>query len=265
MTSFDEQYRDIVFRVIADGERVQDRTGVGTRKLFGQTMRFDLQKEFPMCTLKKVPFETLKGEIFWIMQDQSNDVSLLREKYGVNVWNEWELPNGTIGHAYGYIVKKHAQIDKLIKGLREEPHSRRHIISLWDIEELPNMALQPCAFQTIWTVTGDRLNCHLVQRSGDLGLGVPFNTAQYSVLVHMIAQCVGLKPGELLHTITDAHVYENHVEPLKEMLFRPIMQDVSPQIFNLTKFETDFYSLKPENYILRGYDSHPHIKLEVAV
>ena len=264
MTSFDEQYREIVYKAIVDGQRVVDRTGVGTRKIFGQTMRFDLSQEFPMPTLKKVPFEKLKGELFWIYQDQSNDVSLLREKYGVNVWNEWELPDGTIGHAYGYIIDKHNQIDNLIHGLRYDPNSRRHIMSLWDIEELPEMALQPCAFQTIWNVKDGRLNCQLVQRSGDLGLGVPFNTAQYALLVHMVAQCTGLVPGELLHTITDAHVYENHVEPLKEMLFRPIMQDVQPKLQVVYDFIDDFYSLRPYHYILSGYDSHPHIKLEVA-
>ena len=265
MTSFDEQYREIVYKAIVDGQKVVDRTGVGTRKIFGQTMRFDLSKEFPMLTLKKVPFEKLKGELFWIYQDQSNDVSLLREKYGVNVWNEWEQPDGTIGHAYGYIIDKHNQIDNLIQGLRYDPYSRRHIMSLWDIEELPNMALQPCAFQTIWNVTDDRLNCQLVQRSGDLGLGVPFNTAQYALLVHMVAQCTRLIPGELLHTIADAHVYENHVEPLKEMLFRPIMREVEPWVINTAQYEDNFYALTPDQYILRGYDSHPHIKLEVAI
>jgi thymidylate synthase len=270
LTKFDEQYRDIVFRAIADGERVMDRTGVGTRKIFGQTMRFDLQEEFPAPTIKKLFFESAKKEMFWIYQDQSNDVRLLREKYGVNVWNEWEMEDGTIGNAYGYIVRKHKQIDKLIDGLKNNPHSRRHIMSLWDIEELPNMALNPCAFQTIWTVTGDRLNCQLVQRSGDLGLGVPFNTAQYAVLTHLVASDVGLKAGELLHTITDAHVYENHVEPLKEMLFRPIMKDVKPKLV-IDNWEEDFqrekgfYEFKPEDIVLTGYNSHPHVKLEVAV
>jgi thymidylate synthase len=264
MTRFDEQYRDIVFRVIADGEKVIDRTGVGTRKLFGQRMRFDLSKEFPAPTLKKLFFETAKKEMFWIYKDQSNDVELLREKYGVKVWDEWQQDDGTIGTAYGYIVRKHQQIDKLIKGLRRNPHGRRHIMSLWDIEELPSMALQPCAFQTIWSVTGNRLNCHLVQRSGDLGLGVPFNSAQYAVLVHMIAQVVGLEVGELLHTIDDAHVYENHVEPLKEMLFRPIMKDVSPQI-HISRDTNDFYQFIPQDIQLLGYESHPHIKMEVAV
>ncbi len=264
LTKFDEQYRDIVFRAIADGERVTDRTGVGTRKIFGQEMGFDLQEEFPAPTLKKLFFKSLKGELFWIYVDQSNDVGLLRDKYGVNVWNEWEQEDGTIGHAYGYIVRKHKQIDKLIEGLKTNPHGRRHIISLWDIEELPNMALNPCAFQTIWSVEGNRLNCHLVQRSGDLGLGVPFNTAQYALLTHMVAQTVGLKAGKLWHTIDDAHVYENHVEPLKEMLFRPIMKDVKPQLI-VNPFVDNFYDFTPEDIVLEGYDSHPHIPLKVAV
>lgn len=264
MTAFDQQYRDIVFRVITDGFRTSDRTGTGVRKLFGQQMRFDLQKEFPAPTLKKLFFESAKKEMFWIYQDQSNDVNLLREKYKVNVWNEWALDDGTIGKAYGFQVAKHKQLDKLIHGLKTNPYSRRHIISLWEIEDLPHMSLQPCAFQTIWTVTGNRLNCQLIQRSGDLGLGVPFNSAQYAVLVHMIAQVVGLEVGELWHTITDAHVYENHVEPLKEMLFRPIMTDVNPYI-TMNPYVEDFYDFKPSDITLRGYDSHPHIKMEVAV
>jgi thymidylate synthase len=270
MTTFDEQYRDIVFRVIADGQKVMDRTGVGTRKLFGQTMRFDLSKEFPAPTLKKLFFESAKKEMFWIYQDQSNDVRLLREKYGVNIWNEWELEDGTIGKAYGFQVAKHKQIDKLLDGLKNDPHSRRHIISLWEISDLPEMSLNPCAFQTIWTVTGNKLNCQLIQRSGDLGLGVPFNSAQYAILVHMVASHVGLEAGELLHTIADAHVYENHVEPLKEMLFRPIIQDVKPKLV-LDSYHEDFqrpkgfYEFEPEDIHLIGYDSHPHIKLDVAV
>jgi thymidylate synthase len=264
MTTFDEQYRDIVFRAITDGEKVIDRTGVGTRKLFGEEMRFDLQKEFPAPTLKKLFFESAKKEMFWIYQDQSNDVKLLQEKYKVKVWNEWAREDGTIGKAYGFQVAQHKQIDKLIRGLKENPHSRRHIISLWDMNDLEDMALQPCAFQTIWSVNRGRLNCQLIQRSGDLGLGVPFNSAQYAVLVHMVAQVVGLEAGELWHTITDAHVYENHVEPLKEMLFRPIMQNVKPYV-TLNPYVDNFYEFKPSDITLRGYDSHPHIPLVVAV
>lgn len=262
--TFDEQYRDLLFRVITDGHKVSDRTGVGCRKLFGQEMRFDLSEQFPIPTLKKLFFETAKNEMLWIYQDQSNDVSLLREKYGVNVWNEWELPDGTIGNAYGFTVKKYDQINTLIRDLLNNPFSRRHIMSLWDIEELPNMSLQPCAFQTIWGVIDGRLNCQLIQRSGDLGLGVPFNTSQYAILVHMLAQVTNLKVGELVHTITDAHIYENHIEPLKEMLFRPIMKDVKPQLI-LSPGITDFYDFKTSDIILTGYDSHPHIPLDVAI
>jgi len=265
MTCFDTQYRNILTKVIQDGEKVMDRTGVGTRKIFGESMRFDLEKEFPAPTVKKLFFESAKKEMFWIYQDQSNDVRVLRDKYGVNVWNEWELEDGTIGNAYGYIVKKHKQIDRLIRELKTDPHSRRHVMSLWDIDELPNMSLQPCAFQTIWSVERGRLNCQLIQRSGDLGLGVPFNTAQYAILVHMIAQVTNLRPGELWHTITDTHVYENHVESLTMMLNdnKPLT-DVSPRV-KMNTTTKDFYSIKPEDIVLEGYDSHPHIKLEVAV
>lgn len=263
MTTFDEQYGEIVKNVIEHGYKTPDRTGTGVRKLFGQSMRFDLQKEFPAPTLKKLFFPSAVKEMLWIYQDQSNDVRLLQEKYGVGIWDEWQLEDGTIGHAYGYIVRKHDQVNKLIQGLKENPYSRRHIMSLWDIEELPNMSLQPCAFQTIWTVTGNKLNCQLVQRSGDIALGVPFNSAQYAVLTHMIANEVGLEVGELFHTITDCHIYKNHVEGLELMLSREIMEDVNPQL-KINK-EKSFYEMTPDDIQLIGYDSHPHIPFKVAV
>lgn len=269
MTAFDVQYSKIVSDVIYNGVKTPDRTGTGVRKLFGQQMRYDLQHEFPVPTQKKLFFESAVKEMLWIYQDQSNSVELLREKYGVGIWDEWEREDGTIGHAYGYIVDKHKQIDKLIKNLKNDPYSRRHVMTLWDIEELPNMSLEPCAFQTIWNVTEGKLNCQLIQRSGDLGLGVPFNTAQYAVLTHLIAKQVGLEPGVLWHTITDAHVYENHVEPLLEMLERK-EKPCYPYI-EINHWHTDyqrrknFYEYTPEDIKLRGYRCHPHIKMDVAI
>lgn len=270
MESFDTQYGRIVEEIIHNGTKTPDRTGTGVRKIFGADMRFDLGKQFPAPTQKKLFFDSAVGEMLWIYQDQSNDVQLLRDKYGIEIWDEWEMEDGTIGNAYGYIVRKHKQIDKLIHGLKRNPYSRRHVMSLWDIEELPYMSLEPCAFQTIWTVTDGKLNCQLIQRSGDMGLGVPFNTAQYAVLTHLIAYEVGLEPGVLWHTITDAHVYENHVEPLMEMLSRTPIKGSKPTL-EINRWHTDyqrpktFYEYTLDDIKLEGYKSHPHIKMDVSV
>jgi len=263
--SADKQYEELVRKIIQFGSKGQNRTGIPTRKLFGEQFRFDLQKQFPIITKKKMFFESAKKELFWIYVDQSNDVNLLRDKYGVTVWDEWQQADGTIGHAYGYIVRKHKQIDKLIEGLKNDPQGRRHIISLWDIEELPNMALQPCAFQTIWDVDPEtnRLNMQLVQRSGDVGLGVPFNMTQYAILQHMVAHIVGLDVGQFWYTITNAHLYENHVKPISQIFERqtPICH---PHI-EIVRDVKDWYDFKPEDIVLHDYVFQPHIPLDVAV
>ena len=264
MKTFDEQYKELVRDIIDNGYSSVDRTGVGTRKIFGASFRFrDTVSQFPILECKKTNFESLKKELLWIYQDQSNDVRLLREKYGVNIWNEWERADGTIGDAYGEQVRKHGQLDKLIRGLRELPQGRRHMINLWSWEDLGNMALPPCCFQTIWDVNDGRLNVHVTQRSGDVGLGVPFNVSQYCLLQHMIAQISELEVGEYFHVITNAHLYTDHIEPIQQIFERPSLNS-KPQLV-LDKTVSDFYEFQPHSIELKDYQHHPHIKMNVAV
>lgn len=264
MVSFDEQYKALVKDIIENGYKSEDRTGVGTRKVFGASFRFrDTTEVFPILQCKKTNFDSLSKELLWIYKDQSNDVRLLREKYGVNIWNEWERADGTIGDAYGEQVRKHGQLDKLIRGLRELPQGRRHMINLWSWEDLGNMALPPCCFMTIWDVNDGKLNVHVTQRSGDVGLGVPFNVSQYCLLQHMVSQMVGLEVGEYFHVITNAHLYENHIEPIQEIFERPPI-DSKPQLI-LDHTVSDFYDFEPQKIELIGYKYHPHIKMTVAV
>ena len=179
MSSADTQYLEIVANILDHGTYGQNRTGIATYKLPHQIMSFDLEEEFPILTTKFVAFKTAIKELLWIWQMQSNDVRKLQEM-NVKVWNEWMREDGTIGKAYGYQIAKYKQLDNLIKTIKEDPDSRRMIVTLWNIEDLPDMALQPCAYETLWDVADGRLNCMLIQRSGDMGLGIPFNMAQYA-------------------------------------------------------------------------------------
>ncbi|AKF96262.1 thymidylate synthase [Brevibacillus laterosporus] len=261
MSQADIQYLALVEDILENGYYDNNRTGIPTKKLFGKLLSYDLQKEFPILTTKFVAFKTAVKELLWIYKHQSNDVRLLQEM-GVRVWDEWAKEDGTIGKAYGYQVAKHKQIDKLIDGLKNDPQGRRHIISLWDMNDLEEMALQPCAFQTMWDVADGYLNCTLVQRSGDMGLGIPFNTTQYAVLIHMIAQVTGLKPGRFQHYINNAHIYENHFEGLRTQLTREAYPAptfwINPEI-------TDFYDFTPDDVKLIDYKHQPKIAMEVAV
>lgn len=263
MSSADKQYLDIIENIIENGYYANNRTGVPTYKLPHQVMQFDLQKEFPILTTKFVAFKTAVKELLWIWQKQSNDVKELQEM-GVHVWDEWMLEDGTIGKAYGYQIRKFKQLDNLIDMLKNDPQSRRMIVTLWNCEDLDEMALQPCAFQTLWDVTDGKLNCMLIQRSGDMGLGVPFNMTQYAVLVYMIAQVTGLKPGLFTHVINNAHVYENHVEVLKQQLARRDEAVAAPKLVINPEIK-DFYDFKPEDIALEGYEHLGRLKMEVAV
>lgn len=263
MSKADTQYLDIVEKILKTGYFANNRTGVRTYKLPHQIMQFDLSEEFPILTTKFVAFKTAVKELLWIWQLQSNDVREL-QKMNCHVWDEWMRPDGTIGKAYGYQIRKYKQVDTLLNTLKQDPQSRRMIVSFWNIEDLPDMALQPCAYQTLWDVADDRLNCMLVQRSGDMGLGVPFNMAQYAVLVHLIAQSVGLKPGLFTHVINNAHIYENHVEAMKTQLARrsgalaaPVLQ-INPDIH-------DFYDFTTDDIQLDQYQHLGKISMEVAV
>lgn len=263
MSLADKQYLAIIEKIISEGYYDQNRTGIATYKLPHQIMQFDLEKEFPILTTKFVAFKTAVKELLWIWQKQSNDVRLLQEM-GVKVWDEWMLEDGTIGKAYGYQIAKYKQLDKLLTMLKEDPQSRRMLVTLWNIEDLPEMALQPCAFETLWDVTEGRLNCMLIQRSGDMGLGVPFNTAQYAVLVHLIAKVTGLRSGLFTHVINNAHIYENHVEVLKEQLSRLEQAKPAPRLI-INEAIKDFYAIKPEDISLEGYEHLGKLSMEVAV
>ncbi len=263
MSLADTQYLNIIENILDHGYYANNRTGIATYKLPHQVMQFDLEKEFPILTTKFVAFKTAIKELLWIWQLQSNDVRQL-QAMNVKVWDEWMREDGTIGKAYGYQIAKYKQLDNLLDMLQKDPQSRRMIVTLWNIEDLPDMALQPCAYETLWDVTDGRLNCMLVQRSGDMGLGVPFNTAQYAALVHMVAQVSGLKVGQFTHVINNAHIYENHVEALRTQLERrgealaaPVLQ-LNPKI-------TNFYDFKPEDITLEGYEHLGKLSMTVAV
>lgn len=264
MSSADTQYLQIVRRILDEGALGQNRTGMPAYKLPHQIMQFDLEREFPILTTKFVAFKTAVKEILWIWQKQSNDVRVLQE-WGCHIWDEWMRPDGTIGKAYGYQLAKYHQVDTLLKTLKEDPESRRMVVSLWNMEDLPDMALQPCAFLTMWDVSQDgRLNCMLVQRSGDMGLGVPFNFTQYAVLVHLIAQASGLRPGLFTHVINNAHIYENHTAALRTQLARLPEAYPAPKLL-INPDVTDFYAFRPEDIQLDNYRHFGKLPMEVSV
>lgn len=263
MSSYDIQYLKILGNVIKNGYHDQNRTGIPTYKLPHQIMQFDLEDEFPILTTKKVAFKTAVKEMLWIYRDQSNDVSRLQEE-NVHIWDEWTDENNTIGKGYGYQIKKFRQIDNLIDKLNTNPQDRRMIMNMWNIEDLKDMTLQPCCFMTLWDVSGNRLNCMLVQRSGDLGLGVPFNTTQYAVLVRLISQVTGLRPGLFTHVINNAHIYENHLEPLKSQIEKLDKAYPAPKLVINPEIK-NFYDFRAEDINLEGYKCHDSIKMEVAI
>ncbi len=263
MSVADTQYLQIIENILDHGYYANNRTGIATYKLPHQVMQFNLAEEFPILTTKFVAFKTAIKELLWIWQLQSNDVRQL-QAMNVKVWDEWMREDGTIGKAYGYQIAKYKQLDNLLDMLQKDPQSRRMIVTLWNIEDLPDMALQPCAYETLWDVIDGRLNCMLVQRSGDMGLGVPFNTAQYAALVHMIAQVSGLQAGQFTHVINNAHIYENHVEALRTQLERREEALPAP-ILRINPDVTDFYDFKAEDIILEGYEHLGKLSMTVAV
>ena len=263
MSLADTQYLQIIENILDHGYYANNRTGIATYKLPHQVMQFNLAEEFPILTTKFVAFKTAIKELLWIWQLQSNDVRQL-QAMNVKVWDEWMREDGTIGKAYGYQIAKYKQLDNLLDMLQKDPQSRRMIVTLWNIEDLPDMALQPCAYETLWDVTDGRLNCMLVQRSGDMGLGVPFNTAQYAALVHMIAQVSGLQAGQFTHVINNAHIYENHVEALRTQLDRREEALPAP-LLRINPDVTDFYDFKAEDIILEGYEHLGKLSMTVAV
>lgn len=263
MSRADDQYLDIVGHILEKGNLKQNRTGMPAYKLPHQIMQFDLEEEFPILTTKFVAFRTSVKEILWIWQKQSNDVRVL-QAWNCHVWDEWMRPDGTIGKAYGYQLAKYHQVDTLLKTLQEDPQSRRMVVSMWNPADLEDMALQPCAFLTMWDVSDGRLNCMLIQRSGDMGLGVPFNMAQYAALTCMIAQVSGLRPGLFTHVINNAHIYENHEKALRLQIKRLAQAFPAPKL-KLNPEIRNFYDFQPEDIVLDGYQHLGKLPMEVSV
>ena len=261
-------YLDLVRHVLERGARKDDRTGTGTLSVFGYQMRFGLAERFPLLTTKKVHLKSVIHELLWFLQGSTNVAYLRANK--VTIWDEWADKDGELGPVYGYQWRswpapdgRHIdQITEVLKQLRSNPDSRRLIVSAWNVADIPRMALAPChAFFQFYVAEG-RLSCQLYQRSADVFLGVPFNIASYALLTLMVAQVTGLKPGELIHTLGDAHLYVNHLEQAREQLSRaprplPRMH-LNPEV-------RDLFAFRYEDFTLEGYDPHPAIAAPIAV
>lgn len=274
LTKYDYYYLSIANKILSEGEMRDNRTGIKAISLPHVCITIDLEEDgFPILASKFVGFKTAVKELLWIWQMQSNDVRKLQDM-NVHIWDEWMQEDGTIGKAYGYQLAKYKQVDNLIKTIKEDPTSRRMITTLWNIEDLPEMALQPCAFQTLWNINKGKLNCMLTIRSNDWFLGNPFNIAQYAALVYMIAQVTNYKPGRLTVCINDAHIYENHIPQIQEQLGLVDMNEMfdtfitnrfcKPKLV-LNEDIKDFYDFTIDDIKLDGYIPGPKIKAEVAV
>lgn len=263
-----EQYHKLLQHILDNGTKKEDRTGTGTISVFGYQMRFDLSEGFPCVTTKKLHLRSIIHELLWFIAGDTN-IKYLKENK-VSIWDEWADENGDLGPVYGYQWRNwpdgHGgtidQIAKLVDGLKNNPDSRRHIVSAWNVADVDNMALPPCHTMFQFYVADGKLSCQLYQRSADTFLGVPFNIASYALFTMMLAQVVGLEPGEFVHTFGDAHLYTNHLEQAQLQLSRdprplPTMK-INPDV-------KDIFSFKYEDFELINYDPHPHIKAAVAV
>ena len=263
-----KQYLDLLQRVLDEGVRKSDRTGTGTISVFGHQMRFNLQDGFPCLTTKKLHLKSIIHELLWFLAGDTN-IKYLNDN-GVRIWDEWADENGDLGHVYGYQWRSWKtpdgqtidQISNLVKSLKENPDSRRHIVSAWNVADIDNMALPPCHALFQFYVADGKLSCQLYQRSADLFLGVPFNIASYALLTMMLAQVCGYQYGECIHTFGDAHIYLNHLEQVHTQLERtprplPKMK-INPDV-------KDIFSFKYEDFELVDYNPYPHIKAEVSV
>ena len=262
------QYLDLMRHVLQHGTRKDDRTGTGTLSLFGHQMRFDLAQGFPLLTTKKVHTKSIIHELLWFLRGDSN-IRYLKE-HGVSIWDEWADEKGDLGPVYGSQWRSWPAVDgrqidqigQVVRDIRQNPDSRRLIVSAWNVAEIERMALPPCHLLFQFYVAQGRLSCQLYQRSADIFLGVPFNIASYALLTMMIAQVTGLKPGEFIHTLGDAHLYMNHLEQVQTQLAReprplPSMR-LNPEKISLFDFGFD-------DFELLNYDPHPSIKAPVAV
>lgn len=263
-----QKYLDLMKHVLEEGQKKSDRTGTGTRSIFGHQMRFDLSEGFPLLTTKKVHLRSIIHELLWFISGETN-IKYLKDN-GVSIWDEWADENGNLGPVYGSQWRAwkgadgetYDQIRFVIEEIRRNPDSRRLIVNAWNVAEIPKMALPPCHAFFQFYVSDGKLSCQLYQRSADIFLGVPFNIAGYALLTLMVAQVTGYKPGDFIHTLGDAHLYDNHVEQAKLQLSRdtrPLPQmKLNPDVKSIFDF-------KFEDFTLVGYDPHPGIKAPVAV
>jgi thymidylate synthase len=261
-------YHDLLRHVLEHGHKKEDRTGTGTYSVFGYQMRFDLAEGFPLLTTKKVHLKSIIHELLWFLQGSTN-IAYLKE-HGVTIWDEWADENGNLGPVYGYQWRNWPkpdgthidQITQVVESIKKNPDSRRLIVSAWNVADVDKMKLPPChAFFQFYVADG-KLSCQLYQRSADIFLGVPFNIASYALLTMMVAQVCGLKLGDFVHTLGDAHIYLNHLDQVNEQLSReprslPTMR-INPDV-------EDIFGFKFEDFTLENYDPHPPIKAPVAV
>jgi thymidylate synthase len=263
-----QQYHALLQHILDNGTDKSDRTGTGTRSVFGYQMRFDLNEGFPLVTTKKVHLRSIIHELLWFLKGETN-IAYLKEN-GVSIWDEWADENGELGPVYGKQWRSWEgangvvvdQVKELIEQIKKNPDSRRLIISAWNVADLPRMALMPCHTMFQFYVANGKLSCQLYQRSADVFLGVPFNIASYALLTMMIAQVCGLEYGEFVHTFGDVHIYSNHMEQVQLQLSRtpyplPTMK-LNPSV-------KDIFEFKFEDFTLENYQSHPAIKAPVAV
>lgn len=263
-----KQYLDLLSDILANGVRRGDRTGTGTLSVFGRQNRYDLAQGFPCLTTKKLHLRSIIHELLWFLRGDTNIKYLHENK--VTIWDEWADENGELGPVYGHQWRNWPdldggsidQISNLVEGLKKNPESRRHLVSAWNVAEVDQMALPPCHCLFQFYVANGKLSCQLYQRSADCFLGVPFNIASYALLTMMLAQVVGLKAGEFVHTFGDLHLYLNHLEQAREQLSRtprplPTMK-INPEV-------KDIFAFKFEDFTLEGYNPYPSIKAPIAV
>lgn len=262
-----KQYLDLLDHVVKKGVEKADRTGTGTLSVFGYQMRFDLSDGFPLVTTKKLHLKSIIYELLWFLQGDTN-VKYLQDN-GVRIWNDWADEDGNLGPVYGCQWRSWPspkgnidQISNVLESIQNNPDSRRHIVSAWNVGELNNMALPPCHILFQFYVANGRLSCQLYQRSADIFLGVPFNIASYSLLLLMMAQVLGLEAGEFVHTFGDAHIYLNHLEQVEEQLKR--LPKKLPEMI-LNPDVKNIFDFKFEDFTLVDYKAHPHIKGNIAV
>lgn len=262
------QYLDLLEKIKNEGTVKSDRTGTGTKSIFGYQMRFDLDDGFPVLTTKKLHLRSIIHELLWFLRGDTNVKYLHDNK--VSIWDEWADGNGDLGHIYGYQWRSWPtpdgghidQIAKVVDSIRNNPDSRRHIVSAWNVADIDSMALPPCHALFQFYVADGRLSCQLYQRSADVFLGVPFNIASYALLTMMMAQVTELRPGEFVHTFGDAHLYLNHMEQVEEQLGRtpkklPVMR-LNPEVRSV-------FGFRYEDFSLEGYEADPTIKAPIAV